>query len=67
MGRVTRHTAVIDERGRLVIPGAFRQALGMNPGDAVVLESEGDELGIVSARRQRDAVETAPAGRRHVR
>jgi len=56
MGTGSSQTAVVDERGRLVIPGALRHALDMNPGDAVVLESDGDGLRIVSARRQRAAV-----------
>lgn len=56
MGKDAPQTAVVDERGRLVIPGAVRQALDMNPGDAVLLDIDGDELRIVSARRQRAAV-----------
>ena len=46
----------MDERGRLVIPGPLRQALQLNPGEPVVLESDGDELRIFSARRRRAAV-----------
>lgn len=51
-----RRTGTVDERGRLVIPGPLRQALQLNPGEPVVLESDGDELRIFSARRRRAAV-----------
>jgi len=56
MGDIVRRTGTVDERGRLVIPGPLRQALQLNPGEPVVLESDGDELRIFSARRRRAAV-----------
>jgi AbrB family looped-hinge helix DNA binding protein len=50
----------INENGRVVIPAAFRKALGINPGDEVVLRLEEDELRITTmrhriARAQRNA------------
>jgi AbrB family looped-hinge helix DNA binding protein len=36
----------INENGRVVIPASFRKALGMNPGDEVLLRLEDDELRI---------------------
>jgi AbrB family looped-hinge helix DNA binding protein len=36
----------INENGRLVIPAALRQALGINPGDELMLRLEDDELRI---------------------
>jgi AbrB family looped-hinge helix DNA binding protein len=42
----------INENGRIVIPSSFRRALGIQPGDTVVLRIENDELR-VSTLRQR--------------
>ena len=46
--------------GRIVIPAAYRQVLGIGEGDAVVLSLEGDEVRLVSyeteVRRVRDLV-----------
>jgi AbrB family looped-hinge helix DNA binding protein len=42
----------INENGRLVIPAAFRNALGINPGDEVVLRIEDDELRITTLRQR---------------
>jgi AbrB family looped-hinge helix DNA binding protein len=41
----------IREGGRLVIPAAYRKALGLKPGDAVLLVLDDDEIRVVSARR----------------
>jgi AbrB family looped-hinge helix DNA binding protein len=38
--------AVIGEKGRMVIPAALREALGLKPGDAVDLRIENHELHI---------------------
>ena len=50
----------INENGRVVIPVSFRKALGINPGDEVLLRLEDDELRITTmkhriARAQRHA------------
>jgi AbrB family looped-hinge helix DNA binding protein len=36
----------INENGRVVIPASFRKALGINPGDEILLRLEDDELRI---------------------
>lgn len=41
----------LSENGRLVIPAAFRQALGLKPGDRLVIRVEDDELRISSPRQ----------------
>jgi AbrB family looped-hinge helix DNA binding protein len=38
----------VSEGGRIVIPARFRKALGLSPGDDVVVRLDGDELRIVS-------------------
>src|SRR5229473_833217 len=42
----------LNENGRLVIPAAFRKALGINPGDEVVLRLEDDELRITTLKHR---------------
>jgi AbrB family looped-hinge helix DNA binding protein len=52
---VSTHAEVrvtVNENGRLVIPVAFRSALGINPGDEVVLRIEDDELRITTLRQR---------------
>ena len=39
------------EGGRIVIPAKYRKAMGLNPGDEVLLTLEDDELKLVSTRR----------------
>jgi len=51
----------INENGRVVIPAPFRKALGINPGDEVILRLEGDELRITTLKRRLERA------RRHVR
>jgi AbrB family looped-hinge helix DNA binding protein len=46
-----RHTR-INENGRVVIPASFRRALGIHPGEAVVLRLEDDELRITTLRQR---------------
>ena len=40
----------IGEGGRLVIPAAYRKALGIKPGDEVVLALEEGEIRVLSTR-----------------
>ena len=40
----------INENGRVVIPASFRKALGINPGDEVILRLEDDELRITTMK-----------------
>lgn len=42
----------VNESGRLVIPAAFRKALGINAGDVLVLRVEDDELRIMTMKRR---------------
>ena len=44
--------ARINENGRVVIPAAFRKALGLNPGDEVVFRLEDDELRITTTKQR---------------
>ncbi len=41
----------IREGGRLVIPSAYRKALGLKPGDEVLLSLEDGEIRVISTRR----------------
>jgi antitoxin PrlF len=42
----------VNENGRIVIPASFRRALGIDPGDEVVLRMEDDELRITTIKRR---------------
>ena len=42
----------INQNGRVVIPAAFRKALGINAGDVVVLRIEDDELRMTTMRKR---------------
>jgi AbrB family looped-hinge helix DNA binding protein len=42
----------INENGRVVIPASFRKALGINPGDEIILRLEDDELRITTMKRR---------------
>jgi AbrB family looped-hinge helix DNA binding protein len=42
----------INENGRVVIPAAFREALGVKPGDEVILRVQDDELRITTLKRR---------------
>ena len=44
--------ASINQNGRIVIPRALREALGIAPGDELVLRVENDELRVTTMRRQ---------------
>ena len=41
----------INENGRVVIPAAFRKALGIRAGDVIVLRIEDDELRMTTMRK----------------
>ena len=41
----------IAEGGRIVVPSAFRKALGLKPGDAVVLVLKDDEVRLLTPER----------------
>jgi AbrB family looped-hinge helix DNA binding protein len=45
-------TVRVNENGRIVIPVVFRKALGINPGDEIVLRVEDDELRITTMKRR---------------
>lgn len=51
----------INENGRVVIPASFRKALGINPGDEVILRLEDDEIRLSTLRS------SLARARRHVR
>jgi AbrB family looped-hinge helix DNA binding protein len=42
----------INQNGRLVIPASFRKALGIKPGDEVILQLENDELRITTMKHR---------------
>jgi AbrB family looped-hinge helix DNA binding protein len=42
----------INENGRVVIPASFRKALGISPGDEVLLRLEDDELRITTLKHR---------------
>lgn len=42
----------VNENGRVVIPAAYRQALGINAGDEIILRYEDDELRITTMKRR---------------
>jgi len=50
---MTRETKLkVNENGRVVIPAAFRKALGINAGDVLVLRVEDDELRIMTMKKR---------------
>lgn len=51
----------VNENGRVVIPVAFRKALGIKPGDEVILRVDDGELRISTLKRRLERA------RRHVR
>jgi len=55
----------INQNGRVVIPASFRKALGINPGDQVIMSMEDDELRITTMKKR---IERAQAhARRHLK
>ena len=55
---MTTARAKIDKGGRILIPARLRKELGVEPGDPVVLETQGAELHMRSYRK---AIEEAQA------
>jgi AbrB family looped-hinge helix DNA binding protein len=55
----------VNENGRVVIPAAFRKAMGINVGDEVVLRIEDDELRILTLKRRIERAQRLV--RRHVK
>lgn len=59
--------ARLNENGRIIIPASFRKALGIVPGDEVILRLDEDELRLTTrkhrvARAQRNARKYVPRG-----
>lgn len=52
----TRETVTVDDRGRLIVPRAWRESLGLQPGETAVLENTGTEIRVTNARRDRAAL-----------
>ena len=50
MTRETRQ--IVNQNGRVVIPADYRKALGICPGDEVILRWEDDELRITTMKRR---------------
>ncbi len=42
----------LNQNGRVVIPASYRKALGVKPGDEVILRMEDDELRITTMKRK---------------
>ena len=42
----------VNANGRVVIPASYREALGIKPGDEVILRMEDDELRITTMKRR---------------
>jgi AbrB family looped-hinge helix DNA binding protein len=57
--------ARVNENGRVVIPAAFRKAMGINVGDEVVLRIEDNELRISTLKRRIERAQRLV--RQHVR
>lgn len=55
---MTGMSVIIAEGGRLVIPVEYRRALGLEPGDEVIIRLEGGELRILT---RAEAVKRAQA------
>ncbi|MCE9565975.1 MAG: AbrB/MazE/SpoVT family DNA-binding domain-containing protein [Planctomycetes bacterium] len=51
--------AKLGEDGRLTIPPALRQELGLHPGDTIVIESDGDSLLLSGYRAFEEVIDLA--------
>lgn len=50
---MARYDIPVQENGRMVLPAALRRALGVEKGDRVVVQAEGDRIEITTAARSR--------------
>jgi AbrB family looped-hinge helix DNA binding protein len=57
MGCTTAPTAVLDERGRVVLPKELAEELGVSKGDIVVFERKGKNFVVGRASSKRDRLE----------
>jgi bifunctional DNA-binding transcriptional regulator/antitoxin component of YhaV-PrlF toxin-antitoxin module len=66
---MTETRVILGSGGRLVVPARFRKAMGVQPGDSLVMALQGSELRVLSPRealRRAQALvrRHVPAGRR---
>lgn len=54
----------LNENGRVVIPSEMRSALGIEPGDELVMRIEDDELRITTLKRRIERAQNQVAGLR---
>lgn len=47
----------VNENGRVVLPAAFRESLGIKPGDEIVMRLEDDQIRIVTLKAQVERVQ----------
>jgi AbrB family looped-hinge helix DNA binding protein len=57
--------AVVDERGRIVIPQAIRDAMGVSPGSMIGIEKIGDHYVLVNEGNARERLIAAFANLDH--
>ena len=50
---MTLYEVPMQENGRVVLPASLRKALGLNKGDKVLIEAEGDRVVLTTARLRR--------------
>jgi len=50
-------TAILDERGRLVLPKELAEELGVSKGDEIVFERKGKDFVVVRASSKRERLE----------
>jgi AbrB family looped-hinge helix DNA binding protein len=55
----------INENGRVVIPASFRKALGIHPGDEVIVRLDEDEVRITTMKKRIERVQSH--ARRHLK
>jgi len=50
-------TAILDDRGRIVLPKELAEELDASPGDVVVFEKKGKDFVVAKARSKKDQLE----------